>query len=100
MVRKTTQWVQHLKLSPTDQNQPSGNVKVFREGCTPPLVILNILFSEVTALLCAFIIVYLERCYWFAAYLTLPLILKLLSIPVSIRRKGLERDDFSATEQR
>lgn len=101
LVRRTTQRIQHFHLSWADPADKTDQALVtFREDRIPLIAPLSMLASETTALISAGLVAYLDSCYWFSAYLCLPLMLKLLSIPASVRREGLsERPPNHASEK-
>lgn len=85
--RRADQMVYHLRLSVPEESQTKG-VKVFCEDNISLATPFVMVASEVTAIGCALLILLAEqRCFWFAAYMCLPLILKLLSIPCCVRRE-------------
>jgi hypothetical protein len=86
-VRRTTQVVRHLRLWRPIHGTEYEKVKVFCEDETSLKTFIAIFASEITALVCAVVIGWQERCFWFAAYLCIPLFLKLISVPLSVRRE-------------
>ncbi len=85
--RRAVQMVYHLQLSVPEDPKRKG-VKVFCEDDISLATPFVMLASESTAIGCALLILLAEqRCFWFAAYVCLPLILKLLSICCSVRRE-------------
>jgi len=73
------QVVHHLQLSVPSTPQ-SGNEKIFCEDSVSLITPLVMVAREATAIGCAiFILLAEERCFWFAACLSTPLVLKLLS---------------------
>jgi hypothetical protein len=90
-IRRASQYVQHLILSSPESISTSNVTKVreYSEGNITAGALATIVASELTALTCAFVILWVERCLWFAAYLCLPLALKLLAVPCSVRREPM-----------
>ncbi|KAJ9614185.1 hypothetical protein H2200_002321 [Cladophialophora chaetospira] len=89
--RRAVQMVHHLQLSVPDEPKSKG-IKVFCEDNISLATPFIMLASEVSAIGCALLIVLAEqRCFWFAAYMCLPLVLKLLSIVCCVRREPATR---------
>jgi hypothetical protein len=85
--RRAVQMVYHLQLSVADESKRNG-ARVFCEDNISLATPFVMLASESTAIGCALLILLAEqRCFWFAAYMCLPLILKLLSILCCVRRE-------------
>lgn len=79
-IRRTTQRLQHLHLSYA-LDKATDDTIIFSETRVPLTAPMAMLLSESTAILSAILVIYLTKCYWFAAYLFLPLLLKFLSNP-------------------
>lgn len=101
LIRRTSQRVQHLILSSPDAKSKinDSSVREYSEGHIKPGAFATIFASEITALACAFVILWVEQCWWFAAYLCLPLVLKLLAIPCSVRREPAAPNDQKPSER-
>lgn len=85
--RRTSQWVHHLKLcSPESSKVPVTSIDNYSEGVSGLKTYTAIVLSELSAVPCATVIICWQRCYWFAGYLFVPLLLKLLAVPCSVRR--------------
>ncbi|KAE9967226.1 hypothetical protein Vi05172_g12954 [Venturia inaequalis] len=86
LVRRTTQIVRHLRLWEPQTPNEYEKVQAFSEDTASPKILFFILVSEITAIFCAALIIFTEHCTWFGVYLCIPLLLKLLSMPLSVRR--------------
>lgn len=86
LVRRTTQIVRHLRLWQPQNTKEYEKAKVFSEDTASPKILFSIFVSEITAIFCAALIIFTEHCIWFGVYLYIPLLLKLLSMPLSVRR--------------
>lgn len=97
LVRRTTQAVLHLKLwRPVNGSEyENKKVKVFCEDRASSKTVLAIFASELTALICAGVLCAERHDTWFAAYLCIPLLLKLLSLLTSVRREPTAKDGDS-----
>lgn len=92
IMQRTYQRVQHLRLRPVNQasannNVSSSSIHTFCEDKLKPIAFIFVILSETTTLICAFLVGYLEHCYWFTGYLCIPLVLRLLALCVSVRRE-------------
>ena len=86
-IRRTTLSFQNLELSlVSDHEVKNSGVRIVTEQGAIWRVILAITVSELGSMVCAAAIISCYRQYWFGAYMFLPLILKLLSLPTSVRR--------------
>jgi hypothetical protein len=86
VVRRTTQIVRHLQLWEPKSIIDYEKVNVFSEDTASPKILFSIFMSEITAIICAALVIFTEHCIWFGVYLCVPLFLKLLSLPLSVRR--------------
>ena len=86
-IQRAAQMVYHLKLSVPEEAQKK-NTKFFCEDNISLATPFAMVASEASAIGCALLILLAEqRCFWFAAYMCLPLFLKLLSIICAVRRE-------------
>lgn len=100
LVRRTSQVVQHLKLSRAGQSEAQSlGTPIFSEEALPWHIFLALPASEFSALACAGIIIYLYQSYWFAAYLCVPLVLKLIALLVTVRREPMAGPSVSAEQK-
>jgi hypothetical protein len=98
--RRTSQWVHHLKLSVQDPRLATHEqVDHYFENQSSWKTYIAIFLSEASAVACAIVIFSWQHCHWFSAYLCLPLLLKLLAVPCSVRR-GPERSCPSISQDK
>ena len=85
--RRTSQWVHHLTLSVQDPLlKAHEQVDHYFDNQSSWKTYVAIFLSEASAIACAIVIFSWQHCHWFSAYLCLPLLLKLLAVPCSVRR--------------
>lgn len=92
LVRRTTQAVLHLQLWRPANETEYSKVRVFCEDRPSSKTVLAIFVSELSALIAAGILCAEGHDTWFAAYLCIPLLLKLLSVLTSVRREPAARE--------
>jgi len=67
-------------------------------------LIFPIVVSEISAVICAAAVCRVGDCIWFSIYLCIPLVLKLLSVPLSVRRgpksNKMEESGFNRVESK
>lgn len=92
--RRTLQRVHHLSISaavPPDESESKRRVAELSEDSAGITVLLGIILSELSAIVCAVIITIVAdgRHDWFAAYVCLPLLLKLIALAFCVRREPI-----------
>ncbi|KUJ06308.1 uncharacterized protein LY89DRAFT_692557 [Mollisia scopiformis] len=88
---RTRQPVHHLRFRLVSDIEPPGeHVICISEERTTLNVVLGIFLSELSAVISAVVAGARMRDWWLVPYLCIPLILKLLSVLVNVRRSGLE----------
>ena len=86
-VRRTTQMVQHLKLSCLSVTEATARqLPIVTEDGHFISIIPAIIISELGALAAASVIAGAYQQHWFGAYMLVPLLLKLVAVPTSVRR--------------
>lgn len=102
--RRTTQVVHHLQLWRPANYGEYHNAKIFSEDQSPLALIFPIVVSEISAVICAAAVCHVGDCIWFSIYLCIPLVLKLLSVPLSVRRgpksNKMEESSFNRVESK
>ena len=86
LIRRTSQVVRHLKLRKPLSEKEYEKVRTFCEDKAEIKTILAVFASEISALIVAVIVGWKEQSYWFSTYFCLPLLFKLASIFLSVRR--------------
>lgn len=94
--RRTTQAVLHLQLWRPASEYEYANVRMISEDKWTAKTVICIVASELIAIICAVIIGWRELIIWFPIYLIIPLLLKLASLPLSLRREPAVAEDGKA----
>lgn len=84
-IRRTVLLVQRLTISRL--HEAPATLHIFTENGKPLQSYTAIIGSELTAIAMACVVIAVWRSYWFGAYYFIPIVLKLLAIPLSLRRE-------------
>ena len=92
--RRTLQRIHHVELAPVrpETNLRDSKVVEISEEAAGVVTVAGVLMSEIPAIVCAIVVVFVagKSHRWFAAYLCLPLALKVAALSLSVRREAFD----------